>query len=107
MLKGEPAKSKARVWNFLISETCSKCNSFSRHADSNWVIITELKRTLEYSWASTFWASLYFKVCRGLPWTWDGVRYYKLSIATGMTNTSIFLNFLNLEYVFIWFGVDV
>ena len=83
-LKGQNA------WNFSLSETGSKCNSVFRHADSNWVIIMELKRKVEYSWACTFWASLCFKWHRGLNWTYVGVRYYKLSIATSVTSTAIF-----------------
>ena len=85
MLKGQPLKFKASVWNFPIFETGRKCNSVFRHADSNWAIIMKLKRKVEYSWACTFSGSLYFKGYRSLPWTWDGVRYYKLSIATGVT----------------------
>ena len=89
MLKGQPPKFKASVWNFPISETGYKSNSVFRHTDSNWIIIMELKRKAECSWACTFWTSLCFKGYRSLPWTWHGVRYYKLSIATGVTNTSI------------------
>ena len=88
MLKGQPPKFKASGLNFPISETRSKCNSIFRHANSNWVITMELKRKVEYSWACTFWPSLY----RSLPWTWDGVRH-KLSIATAVTSASIFLIF--------------
>ena len=90
MLKGQPPEFKASVWNFPIYGTGSKCNSVFRHADSNWVIIMELKREVEYSWEFTFWAGLCFKGYRSLPWTWDGVRYHKLSTATGVTKTSIF-----------------
>ena len=105
MLKGHPPKFKASIWHFLTSETGRKCNSVFRHADSNWVIIMELKRKIEYSWAFTFWASLCSKGYRSLPWTWDEVTY-KLSIATGVTSNSI-LNFcLNIQYVFIRFVVD-
>ena len=93
ILKGPPPKFKAIVWNFPISETGSKCSSIFRHGDSNWVIIMELKRKVEYSWACTCWVSLFFKGYRSLPWTWDGVRYFKLWIATGVTSTSIFLFF--------------
>ena len=93
MLKGQPLKFKASVWNFPISERDSKCNSVFRHADSNWVVIMELKRKVEYSWTCTFWASLHFKGNKSLAWTWDGVRYYKLSIATSVTSTSIFFIF--------------
>ena len=35
MLKGQPPKFKASVWNFPNSETDSKCNSVFRHAGSN------------------------------------------------------------------------
>ena len=79
MLKGQPPNFKASVWKFSISETGSKCNSVFRHADSNWVIL----------WNFLFqflWASLCFKECRSLPWTWDRVRYYNISIATGVTS---------------------
>ena len=103
MLKGQPPKSKASVWNVPISETGSKCNSVFRHADSNWVIIMELERKMECSWACTFWAELCLQGYRSLPWTWDGVRY-KLSIATGVTITAIY--FLNLQYMFVRFVVD-
>ena len=72
MLKAQSPKFKASVWNFPIPETGSKCNSVFRHVDSNWVIITELKETVEYRWA--FWASLCFKGYRSLPWTRDGIR---------------------------------
>ena len=87
MLKGLPPKFRASVWNFTISEADGNCNSVFRHADSNWVFFMELKRKVDYrySWACKFWASLW-----SFPWTWDGVRYYKLSIATGVTSTSIF-----------------
>ena len=105
MLRGQPPKFKASVWNFPISETGSKCNSVFRHADSNWVIIMELKRKVEYSWACIVWASLCFKGYRSLPWTWNGVRYYRLSIATGVTSTSIFFC-VNFQYVFIWLVVN-
>ena len=90
MLKGQPPKFKANVSSFSISETGTKCNSVFRHADGNWVIIMELKIKVEYGWTCTFWASLCFKGYRSLPWTWDGLRYYKLAIATGVTSTSIF-----------------
>ena len=86
MLSDQPPKFKVSVWNFLISETSSKCNLVFRLADSNWVV---LKRKVEYRWACTFWAILCFN---GVPWTWDGARYYKLSIATGVMNISIFLD---------------
>ena len=57
MLKSESPKFKANVWNFPISQANSKCNSVIRHADSNRVIVVELKRKEEYNWACTFWAS--------------------------------------------------
>ena len=80
------------------------------HTDSNWVIIMELKRKVEYSWACTFWASLCFKGYRSLPWSGDGVRYYKLSIATGVTSTSIFLFFFKssicVYLIRIWWITD-
>ena len=60
------------------------------YADSNLVIIMELKRKIEYCWAFTFWTSHGFKGYRNLPFAWDGVKYNKLSIATGMTSTSTF-----------------
>ena len=56
MLKGQPPKFKASVWNFPISEIGSKCNLVLRHADSNWVIIMELKIKVVYSWVCKFWA---------------------------------------------------
>ena len=37
------------VWIFPVSETGSTCNSLFNHADSNWIIIMELKRKVEYS----------------------------------------------------------
>ena len=45
------------ILNFIISKTGSKCNWLLRPADSNWVIIMELKRNVEYNWPCTFWAS--------------------------------------------------
>ena len=90
MLKGQPPKFKAIVWNFPISETGCKCNSVFRHDDRKGVIVMELKRKVEYRWEYTFSGSLYFNGYRSLPWTWNGVRYYKLSIVTGVTITSIF-----------------
>ena len=54
MLKGQPPEFKASVWNFPISETGCKCNSVFGHADSNWVIIMELKRKVEHNWTCTF-----------------------------------------------------
>ena len=105
MLKVQPPKFKASVWNFPISETGNKSNSVFRHPDSNWVIIMELRRKVEYKWVCTFWASLCFKGYRSLSWIWDGARY-KLSVPTGVTSTSIF-NFLkNLQHLFIWFEVN-
>ena len=105
MLRGQPPKFKASVWNFPISETGNKSNSVFRHPHSNWIIIMELRRKVEYKWVCTFWASLCFKGYRSLSWIWDGARY-KLSVPTGVTSTSIF-NFLkNLQHLFIWFEVD-
>ena len=103
MIKGQLPKFKARVWISPISEIGSKCNSVFRHADSNWVMIMELERKMECSWACTFWAELCLQGYRSLPWTWDRVRY-KLSIATGVTITAIY--FLNLQYMFVRFVVD-
>ena len=60
----------------------------------------ELKRKVEYRWACTLSGSLYFKGYRNLPGTWDGERYYKLSIATGVTITSIFFFFKSLVCVY-------
>ena len=98
MLKGQLPKFKARVWIFPISEIGSRCNSVFRHADSNWVIIMELERKMECSWARTFWAELCLQGYRSLP------LRYKLSIATGVTITAIY--FLNLQYMFVRFVVD-
>ena len=44
MLKDQPPKFKVRIRNFLISKTDNRCNSLSRHADSNWVIVMDPKR---------------------------------------------------------------
>ena len=88
--KRSATKIQAIVWNFPISETGSKCNSVFRHDDRKWVIVMELKRKVEYRWEYTFSGSLYFNGYRSLPWTWNEVRYYKLSIVTGVTITSIF-----------------
>ena len=98
MLKGQLSKFKARVWIFPISEIGSRCNSVFRHADSSWVIIMELERKMECSWARTFWAELCLQGYRSLP------LRYKLSIATGVTITAIY--FLNLQYMFVRFVVD-
>ena len=98
MLKGQLPKFKARVWIFPISEIGSRCNSVFRHADSSWVIIMELERKMECSWARTFWAELCLQGYRSLP------LRYKLSIATGVTITAIY--FLNLQYMFVRFVVD-
>ena len=98
MLKGQLPKFKARVWIFPISEIGSRCNSVFRPADSSWVIIMELERKMECSWARTFWAELCLQGYRSLP------LRYKLSIATGVTITAIY--FLNLQYMFVRFVVD-
>ena len=98
MLKGQLPKFKARVWIFPISEIGSRCNSVFRHADSSWVIIMDLERKMECSWARTFWAELCLQGYRSLP------LRYKLSIATGVTITAIY--FLNLQYMFVRFVVD-
>ena len=98
MLKGQLPKFKARVWIFPISEIGSRCNSVFRHADSSWVIIMELERKMECSWARTFWAELCLQGYRSSP------LRYKLSIATGVTITAIY--FLNLQYMFVRFVVD-
>ena len=98
MLKGQLPKFKARVWIFPISEIGSRCNSVFRHADSSWVIIMELERKMECSWARTFWAELCLQGYRSLP------LRYKLSIATGVTITAIY--FLNLQYMLVRFVVD-
>ena len=98
MLKGQLPKFKARVWFFPISEIGSRCNSIFRHADSSWVIIMELERKMECSWARTFWAELCLQGYRSLP------LRYKLSIATGVTITAIY--FLNLQYMLVRFVVD-
>ena len=86
------------LWIFPISEIGSRCNSVFRHADSSWVIIMELERKMECSWARTFWAELCLQGYRSLP------LRYKLSIATGVTITAIY--FLNLQYMFVRFVVD-
>ena len=65
------------------------------HADSNLVIIMEMKRKVEFSWACTFLTSWCFKGYRNLPLAWDGVRYKKFSIAKSMTHT-IFLKIFNM-----------
>ena len=44
MLKDQPPKFKVSIRNFLISKTDNRCNSLSRHADSNWVIVMDPKR---------------------------------------------------------------
>ena len=98
MLKGQLPKFKARVWIFPISEIGSRCNSVFRPADSSWVIIMELERKMECSWARTFWAELCLQGYRSLP------LRYKLSIATGVTITAIY--FLNLQYMFVRFVVN-
>ena len=90
MLKDQLPKFKASVWNFPISETGGKCYLVFRPADSNWVITVELKKKVEYNWTRAFRARLCFKGYRSLPWTLDGVIYYKVSIATGVKSTSIF-----------------
>ena len=41
---GQPPEFQASVWNYPISETNIKCNSYFRHADNNWVIVMELKK---------------------------------------------------------------
>ena len=52
--KGQSFKLKASVWNFPIPETGRNCNSLFKLVDSNWVVIMEEKRKIEYSWARTF-----------------------------------------------------
>ena len=52
--EGQPLKFNASVLNFPISETGRFCNSLSKVFNSNWVIIIEQKRKMEYSWACTF-----------------------------------------------------
>ena len=84
MLQDQLPKFKTSVWNFPISETEDKCYLVFRYSDSYWVITITI----------IFSARLCFKRYISLPWTLDGVIYYKLSIPTGVTSTSIFSNFL-------------
>ena len=89
---------KGNVWNVPISETGSRCNSVFRHNDSNWVIIMELERKVEYSWTYTFWASLCFKRYRSLPWTWDGVSIrFQLQLMWRVRRFFIFFYIFNMS----------
>ena len=83
-----PSKFRTGVWNLLISETGSKFNSVFRPADSNGVIIMELKRKVKYSWTCFFepvnvsgaieiYCSLQCSIV---------VRHNRLSIATDMVS---------------------
>ena len=93
-----PQKFKANVWNVPISETGSRCNSVFRHNDSNWVIIMELERKVEYSWAYTFWVSVCFKRYRSLPWTWDGVSIrFQLQLVWRVRRFFIFFYIFNMS----------
>ena len=51
------SKFKAIVWNIPNTETGQNCNSLNKLVDSNWDVIIEQKRKIEYSWAGTFRAS--------------------------------------------------
>ena len=55
--KVQSLKFKYCVWNFPFSKRDRNFNSLFRLADSKWVVITEQKRKVEYSWACTFRAS--------------------------------------------------
>ena len=86
--EGQSLKFKASVRNIPISETSRNCNSLFKVADGNWVVIMEQKRR----WSTVGY--VLFKVSQGfsrfqgfLGWS----NYNKLSIATGIMSTSIFL----------------
>ena len=68
--KGQSLKFNASVWNIPNSETGQNCNSFFKLDDSNWVVIIEQKRKMEYSWTCTFRASQDFSRFQGfLGWS--------------------------------------
>ena len=73
----------------MFETTGSKCDSFFKSADSNLVIIMELKRK-----KSTVEHVLLEPVSVSRPTrstlAWNGVRYNKLSIATGIMSPSNF-----------------
>ena len=54
MSKGQSVTVKGSVCNILISETDGNCNSVLNPADSNGVIIMELKRKVLYCLPCTF-----------------------------------------------------
>ena len=64
--KGQSLKLKASVWNFPNFETGRNGNLLFKLDDGNWVIITEQKRKMEYSWACTFQSSQGFSWYRTL-----------------------------------------
>ena len=74
------------------------------HADSDLVIIMEMKKTNKQTnkqmiqLCMYFLKQLVFQGAHKFTFTWVGVRYNKLSIATSMN--------LCIQYVFIWFVVD-
>ena len=47
--KGQPLKIRSKVWNIPISESGRNYYSLFKLNDSNWVIIMEQKRNIEYS----------------------------------------------------------
>ena len=66
---GQSLKFKANVWNIPISETGRNCNLLFKPVDSNWVVVMEQKRKMEFSWACTFQASQGFNSFQGfLGW---------------------------------------
>ena len=67
----------------------------------------ELKRKIEYSWATTLWTSWHLKGCKNLPLTWDGVRHNKFPIATGMVSPYINILILYFFPVYIYIYIYI
>ena len=103
MPKSQPTEFKASILNFPISETFSKCSSLFRHADSNWVIIMELKRKVEYSWLviESVRVSRGIEVYFQLGMEWDSISFQLQLLWRALP----FFFKKNLQYGLIWFVV--
>ena len=82
MLKGQSPTVKDSVWNIPISEIEDNGKSLLRPDAIFGVIIVEVKRKVEYSWACTFWFAKGFKGYTKLHLALSGAGYNNFSIAT-------------------------
>ena len=95
--KGQPPKFRTSAWNFFNSETGSKYDLLLTHADSNWLIIIDLKKKAEYGHV------LFGPVTVSIAW--DRVRYSKFLIITRMTSTLNFYFFKKTSFICIFYQI--